>query len=184
MLLILFLLFSYNNEIYINSIHIIKNTVNISVVKIFIFMKSKLNLRTINERDSQLIYNWANDPSVRKNALQTNIIEWEEHEKWFDTKLNDVNTKIFILENGEIPVGQIRFEKELGYWKISYSIGQEHRGKGFGTVILEMSIKMVNGTLKACVKRENVASKKVFEKLGFLKREKKKEFIFSCRVNK
>lgn len=128
-----------------------------------------LKIRSSSYEDCEYLFKWANDEDVRQNAFNSAPIPWEQHKEWFSKKISDINTKIFILELENTPVGQVRFEKESDYWKIDYSIKKEFRGKGFGKIILEKSIPEINGTLKAWVKIENVGSIKVFEKLGFRK---------------
>lgn len=141
-----------------------------------------LKIRSSSHEDCEYLFKWANDEDVRRNAFNSVPIPWEQHKEWFFKKISDINTKIFILELENTPVGQVRFEKESDYWKIDYSIKKEFRGKGFGTILLEKSIPEINGTLKACVKIENVGSIKVFEKLGFRKEIKGNVIEFQYQV--
>lgn len=127
----------------------------------------ELKLRKINKEDCKILFEWTNDPSVRKNAFNTEPVKWEEHQKWFATKLQNENDEIFLfLKDGE-PVGQIRFEKEEDYWKLSYSIAKEHRGHGLGKELVELGLNEVQGKVKAWVKKDNPASLKVFDRIGF-----------------
>ena len=132
-----------------------------------------LTIRKALENDIKLLFNWANDSSVRQNSINTATIEWSDHKKWFSSRIKDKNCKIFILENYCHPIGQIRFENKKDTWEIDYSIDSGFRGKGLGKKLIDMGIKQLpEGTLiKAIVKEENIASCKVFEKLGFEKVE-------------
>lgn len=128
-----------------------------------------LQLRPITKEDCLLLFNWANDPDVRKNAIKADPIEIECHIQWFQKKLNTQDSHIFILEKEDYPIGQIRFDKEEDYWLIDFLIRKEYRGMGMGKIIVELGVKNFNGKIKAWVKKENMASCKVFENLGFRK---------------
>lgn len=136
-----------------------------------VLIHSKINrniiLRQATEEDKVITFEWANDPNVRKNAFNTETILWENHFRWFNERLNNPDFLIFILESGTVPIGQIRFEKEDDYWKIDYSIDSKNRGLGMGKEIVKLGLEKIRGKIKAWVKEENIASCKVFEKLGF-----------------
>ena len=132
-----------------------------------------LTIRPALENDIELLYNWANDNLVRQNSINTAPIEWPEHKKWFSSRINDKNCKILIFENYYNPIGQIRFEFKNDAWEIDYSIDSCSRGMGLGKKLIELGVKELPEAckLKAIVKKENIASCRVFEKLGFEKVE-------------
>lgn len=142
------------------------------------FIDLDLELRQVLKNDCKLIFEWANDPLVRRNALNSQEIKWEDHLKWFHSRINDDKTKMYILVRETENIGQLRFEKENDYWKIDYSIDKRYRGMGMGKRIIELALREINGSVKAWVKQDNIASCKVFEKLGFVK-----ESILNDSVN-
>lgn len=121
------------------------------------------------KNDAKLLYDWSNEPSVRSNSFNSEPIEWEDHVKWFNKKLESHTTKIFILYQGITPLGQVRLDFVNRCWEIAYSIDKNYRGKGLGKKIIEIAQSKIpqNTTLKASVKNENIASIKVFKQLGF-----------------
>lgn len=132
-----------------------------------------IELRPATEQDKELLFQWANDRMVRENSFSTQQITWEEHVKWFDAKMNDRNTKMFIaVGNGE-SIGQIRLDIEENMGIISYSIAFPYRGLGYGKVILELLEKCITQQIKEpfvlCgkVKEKNIASQKSFLRLGY-----------------
>lgn len=126
------------------------------------------NLRRIKNQDCALLFKWVNDQKVRKNSLSSENIKWEEHQAWFNKKFNSPRCEIFIFEIDNLPVGQIRYDKNAnGIWDIDYSIDKKYRGLGFGKRMVELSLSSVSGVKRAVVQRKNIASCKVFEKLGF-----------------
>ena len=132
-----------------------------------------MKLRKASFGDSKLLFDWANESGVRRNAINSNPIEWNDHQTWFHMKLQNEFSFIYIAEIEDIPRGQIRFDLENYISYIDYSIAVDERGKGYGVQILELGIfemkKLIPNlsTFIACVKPDNIASKRVFEKLGF-----------------
>jgi RimJ/RimL family protein N-acetyltransferase len=133
-----------------------------------------LNLRKADSSDSKLIFEWANDFEMRMNSFSVSAIEWSEHEKWFDKKLKDINRNtIFILELFDKPIGQIRFDRKTDKCFIDYFIIKEERGKGYGKIIICKGLEKIKSIwpdivfINAEVKKENIASNKVFEELKF-----------------
>ena len=138
----------------------------------------KLTFRPAKKADSKLLFNWVNEEEVRNNSFNIEPVKWESHVDWLCKKLESNQCKIFILEKNAIAVGQIRIEEEeTGYWLIDYSIDSNYRGKGYGSIILEELIhKIHNIQLKGVVKKKNIASQRVFEKLSF-KAKKRQDLI-------
>lgn len=126
-----------------------------------------INLRPADKNDLNLIFEWANETDVRRNAFNTESIPWESHVNWFNYRIDNPDFCMFIMEKNGVPIGQIRFERESDYWKIGYSIDAGNRGQGMGKKIVELGLEKLRGKFKAWVKKENTASCKVFERLGF-----------------
>lgn len=145
-----------------------------------------LQIRACRAEDIQLLFNWANDPKTRENAFSQDLIKWEDHVKWFNSKISSDRCRIYILEFNSIPAGQIRFDKnEQEELIISYSIDEELRGKGLGRKIIELGLMEITGwgnSIKALVKKNNPASIRVFETLGFLKNEDKDFIEFKIQM--
>ncbi|MCR5175628.1 MAG: GNAT family N-acetyltransferase, partial [Anaerovibrio sp.] len=79
-----------------------------------------LYLRVADENDKLLLFEWSNDPEVRKNSFNTDSISLPEHEQWLKNALADENTLIYILMERDIPVGQIRLVHG-DCWQVNYS---------------------------------------------------------------
>lgn len=134
-----------------------------------------IRLRTVTSEDESLLLRWANDPSVRQMAFNSTEISAEGHKKWFHSKLNDLKSCIYILEDFDTPLGQIRFDfsEEDQSFYIDYSIDQNSRGRGYGNFILSEGMELhrkqnIEGRkYKALVKENNGASIQCFTKCGF-----------------
>lgn len=152
------------------------------------FANEEINLRNASNEDMDLIYEWANDRTVRENAFHTEPIPYETHISWFARIMQDEDEVLYILEKDNRPIGQIRFSiGGGGTAEIDYSIQNKLRGNGYGEKVVRLGIDRLKKerpdvkVVIAKVKPNNVSSIKCFKKNGFdkeyikLKRELKNE---------
>ncbi|WP_281322679.1 GNAT family N-acetyltransferase [Flavobacterium aestivum] len=133
-----------------------------------------LTFRKANLTDTKLYFDWANDPDVRLQSFNSDKIDFENHEKWFLSKIKD-NSYLFLLFINEknLNIGQIRIHKENEREAlIGISVSSEHRGKGYAKEMLEMASRYFldcnpNYLINAYIKEKNLNSKFSFEKAGF-----------------
>ncbi|MBA3018326.1 MAG: GNAT family N-acetyltransferase [Proteobacteria bacterium] len=134
---------------------------------------NSLKLREVGENDCELLWKWSNDSVVRSSAFHSSPISWEEHKKWFATKLGDSNCFYCIAIDGlGKPVGQIRFDVSDGIAETDISVAREKRGLGLGQQIIKSGLeglckRMFIRRVYALVKIENIASVTAFKKAGF-----------------
>jgi UDP-2,4-diacetamido-2,4,6-trideoxy-beta-L-altropyranose hydrolase len=123
--------------------------------------------------DAQLIWEWANDPSVRVNSFHSEAIPLSDHLQWYYGKLTSEDTRIWILELNQTPVALIRYERTDKHTaEISFSVAASYRGKRLGTRALEQTADMACRELQVkCLKgvvfSSNQASQGAFMKAGF-----------------
>jgi UDP-2,4-diacetamido-2,4,6-trideoxy-beta-L-altropyranose hydrolase len=131
-----------------------------------------LILRTANANDALTYFSWVNDPAVRASAIHSEPIDMASHLKWFDRRLSDTDTDLYVLEADDLPVGQVRFERQGTKAVIDYSLDALVRGRGWSTQLLKLGIETLNSKcptlLCATVKPENLASAATFIRLGFV----------------
>ena len=141
-------------------------------------------LRRASYEDLMLLFNWANNIDVRKNAFNTANIPLEDHKKWFSKLMNDKNQAQYILMLQERPIGQIRLlfsDQEQAI--IDYSIDEHYRKQGYGTKILNLIKEAVKKDfpfikrLIGQVKAGNTASKLCFDRCGFSEKFTEYEFL-------
>lgn len=139
---------------------------------------SKVTVREACAGDAQLYYEWANDTVVRQMAFNTEPILWDNHLKWFNSKLKSNDSLLLLCYYEERPVGQVRFDiNKEGMAEIDISIDKEQRGKGLGTEMLQASIAYAHNTkgydtFISEVKVENIPSQRLFIATGFSQKEK------------
>jgi UDP-2,4-diacetamido-2,4,6-trideoxy-beta-L-altropyranose hydrolase len=137
-----------------------------------------ISVRPARESDCELIWYWANDQDVRNSAFRSDKIAFEDHIKWFCSKINDPKSFQFIGYDGRNrAIGQIRFD-ELSdrEYDVDLSIDKSFRGKGHGSQLIRQAIReLLNVTavdaIHSYVKLGNNASKGVFMCAGFICQE-------------
>lgn len=146
--------------------------------------EQSLHIRKAEMSDIMLYFEWANDPDVRRNSFNQEPILLTAHEHWFSKKLTSHDTYLYVLEYNGQPAGQIRFEvvtasevdetDGITQAEIGFSLGSNFRGKGLGTLILQMGSQNLISelpkplTIRGAVKADNHASNAAFQKAGFV----------------
>ncbi len=133
-------------------------------------MQKYLKKATYNDCD--LLFNWANDKTVRENSFNSNKIKYEEHVNWFQNKLNSNTCDIFVFYYENIPTGKVIIDIENKEAKISYSIDANYRGCSLSIEmlkLLEINVELPINKFVGYVKYDNIKSQKVFERLGYQK---------------
>ena len=147
----------------------------------------ELNLRKACWSDCRFLFRLRNEDEVRKNSFQTSEIPYSSHENWFAQKLQDVNTVIYILERNGQAIGQVRADRQERTAEISYALCREARGRGLSRWMLsELENRLREdgfcSELYAEVKRENTASQKIFQSLGYRQKPEKYGFSYTKQI--
>ena len=140
---------------------------------------NRIKVRKANNSDIEEIYTWRNDPKTKKMSKNKNAINLDEHKIWFSRIKNDKNSLILICKeiniNKKIGVVFFNLNETKKTSKISINLDPIKRRKGYGSECLANSIDYFKDKFKDCetilaeIKKENAASKKIFEKMGFTK---------------
>lgn len=125
--------------------------------------------------DIKDVFNLSNDPVVRKNSFNSKPILFENHVKWYNNKIKDINSAFYIIRNIDNEfISQVRLDREHeNNWVISISIVDKFRGKGLGSIILKETIEKFMGNshaenIYAFIKKNNTSSVNSFQIAGFL----------------
>lgn len=127
-----------------------------------------MKMRAVHIADSLLLLTWKNDMETRRNSMNQDIVEWEEHEKWFMAVLRNPLRRLYIAEDLGTPLGTVRadYDKEDDTWELSWTISPDYREKGVGTAMVSMMIDLFDWTVKARIKIDNIASIKIAINVG------------------
>lgn len=136
-------------------------------------------LRRATEQDAQLYFTWANEPTVRHNAVHSAPIAWETHIAWFSRRLQDPDSYLYLLlspTNDSIGQVRIEFDGPESTGTIDYSLAPAYRGQGLGQLLLRRALQRLRHerpelackAVQGIVKSSNQASARVFERLRFV----------------
>ena len=133
-----------------------------------------IHFRKASLNDMALYYEWANDKSVREHSFNSEAIELQKHETWFNEKILDPNCLMLVFYNELAEnIGQVRIQKQNGYSAvIGVSIDQKQRGKGYSKKILKIASDFYLEQNKeieigAFIKKTNIFSIQSFAGAGF-----------------
>jgi len=128
-------------------------------------------LRPAESKDKCLLFKWFNNQDSLDIKIKTeNKISFLIHERWFEERLKDKNTFIWIIEdNKKQPIGQIRFQySEEKYFDIDIYIVDRYRKLGVASKALKRAENIFNTKpLRAIVKKNNYSSYLFFDRNGY-----------------
>jgi UDP-2,4-diacetamido-2,4,6-trideoxy-beta-L-altropyranose hydrolase len=121
--------------------------------------------------DMMMVYDWSNDPLVRKNSYNSEPISIENHKDWFFKKTEDMQTLFLIALYGEQPAGIVRYEISEDHSIIGILVAEAYRGKQLSASFLSQSAKYYfkqnHLPIFAYIKEENEASINAFKNAGY-----------------
>ena len=155
----------------------LKDEIEIDKKKIDVFIHECINpvsflkVREVTENDSELIFNWSNDPLVRSQSFKSNKIEFKNHENWLKEKLINNNSLLLINQFKNNNIGLVRFEVEKDNCTVGILLDKKYRGQGLSSLMLRISSAFYFNRflipISAYIKESNIASIKSFEKAGY-----------------
>ena len=125
-------------------------------------------LRPATMKDVDLLYEWRNDPVVRRASHQQSEIELSSHHVWLRESLENSGRKIFVAEKNGVPVGTVRSDFSDGVHELSWTIAPGARGQGLGARMVALLAGLIQGPIRAEIGVGNVASVRIAEKVGMV----------------
>lgn len=119
------------------------------------------------------MFNLRNEESVRLVSLNSAPISLETHRQWFQKRLADSNSVIYISELDSAPIAQTRYDVSGEEAEASIAVVKEFRGRGCGSEILKRTAKEffkdfpAVKAVKAYINLGNAASVRSFSKAGY-----------------
>lgn len=138
----------------------------------------RVYLRPLEEKDTDLILKWRNDPEIMEKMISSHPISREEHLRWFHglQKKNDRLEFVIVIINEEQPIGTVSLKAiDLQHSKAELGklIGErKYRRKGYATeatkLLVEYGFKELGlNRIYARVLEHNEANIQLNKKLGF-----------------
>ncbi len=138
-------------------------------------IREDYRLRSVEEKDLELVLKWRNSDRIRLNMYGDQIISMNEHISWFNRMVQNPSAEYLVFEFRLKPVGMVYFtdidrNNEKCFW--GFYLGEEVLPRGTGTIMgllgMEYAFEALN-IRKLCgeVFQFNTASIKFFQRLGF-----------------
>lgn len=131
-----------------------------------------LRLRPATRADSELLWLWRNDPTMRAMAKTHEPVPWRSHSAWFEKALADERVTLYLAEAGDGPAAMVRFDRQIADAVVSINVDPARRGQGVGRDALAAACARYAAAgaasrLIAEVHSTNTASKRIFAAAGF-----------------
>jgi UDP-2,4-diacetamido-2,4,6-trideoxy-beta-L-altropyranose hydrolase len=137
-------------------------------------LEDEVTLNNVKESDLLKTFEWASDQEIRKFSFNSNTVKFDEHQAWFTNKLKDNNCFYYLASVNNKEFGSIRFDVKDNKAIISYLIDPLYQNQGLGTILLKKGLERFLSEFKgeiSCIYGdvlfENIASIKIFQKLGY-----------------
>lgn len=137
----------------------------------------KYALRPLEEGDLETVLRWRNTDRIRNSMYNNEIINLEQHQKWFKKISSSQKDYYFIFtinhtETGLVSFNDVDFKNNHCYW--GFYIGEAEAPSGSGTVMgylaLEWAFQQLKiGKVYGEVLLSNKTSILYHQKLGFCK---------------
>lgn len=132
-----------------------------------------IHLRRALPGDSAMIHAWRNHPETRRHAFVSEEIDRETHARWFQGVLSDPGRELLIGEQGERPIGVLRYDIEAGRALVSIYLVPGLTGQGWGVRLLLAGEDWLRreradvDLFEAEIRADNAASSGAFQAAGF-----------------
>lgn len=129
---------------------------------------SSIDIKRADLDDSENIFKWRNNKKIRDVSINSALIPWEDHQRWFDAVFDDKNCELLIGSIGNKTVGVVRFDIENDVAEVSVYLVPEGGFAGQGRNLLMSAERWMNANrpeikcIHASVLAENDASKNLF----------------------
>jgi UDP-2,4-diacetamido-2,4,6-trideoxy-beta-L-altropyranose hydrolase len=137
----------------------------------FVDLLNTVTYRFASSQDMLLVYKWANDKLSRANSYFSEPIALETHKKWFEKKLKDEKSIIYLAEVNGKPAGMVRYDLHEENAVVGVLVDDDFRGKGLASVFLRetahLYFKENKEYILAYIKEDNAPSIKSFEKANY-----------------
>lgn len=136
-------------------------------------MARNIELRPATISDAAALLEWVNNPDSLQWKRETRkTIAAGEHQAWLARRLVDPGTFMWIIESSGQAAGQVRLQRDGDAFMIDIYVAKGHRRAGLAAAAIDAAISNFrhtrgNADIVADVHKDNVASRRLFERLGF-----------------
>lgn len=144
-----------------------------------------VKLNPILPQHKELLFNWRNEYETYKWCRQNDILDWNNHQKWFDNLGHDKSMKMYLIgiyENNVGVCGLTNIDLVNRRAEFSLYIANEFKNSGVGTMaLIELFHKGFENYGLNIIWGETFGNNpacKIFEKLGMKLEGIRRQFYF------
>jgi len=133
---------------------------------------TSIRLRPATPDDLQVTFDWQQHSDVRKYFRNPQPPTRDEHQAWFQSRLNDPRSLFNVVLSDERPVGVLRLDKSEtdDAFEVSILVAPDAQRIGIGKAALDLAKRLLpENDLKAEVLPDNQTSVFLFENSGFVR---------------
>lgn len=137
----------------------------------------KIHIRFTELDDARDLYDWRTDATTQEFSRQGEAFSFQSHVQWLEGSLKNPARNLFIAEDDSgQKVGQVRFDRDGDMAEVGIGVSPAMRGQGMGTELLRRGCQNYLDNwdvayILAEIKKTNVPSMKIFERVGFVLHE-------------
>ena len=134
---------------------------------------SGIEVRLARPDDAEKLFQWRNHPDIREASRNTNVIDWQDHRKWFASVLADSKKLLLMGHIAGAPVGVVRFDMQNDEAEVSIYLVPEKVSSGLGRSLLHSAELWLAANhpetreIRAHVLGANARSQKLFSDAGY-----------------
>ncbi|MCC6555698.1 MAG: GNAT family N-acetyltransferase, partial [Polyangiaceae bacterium] len=129
-------------------------------------------LREAGPEDCRAVWQWKNEPEVRRSAFITRYVPWAEHAAWYERRMRLPERMLWMIEAAGAEVGWIRIDRDGGVGVASIALAPEARGRGIGARAIALACARAAAQggparVEALIRPDNERSARAFRRAGF-----------------
>lgn len=130
-------------------------------------ISSPVQLRPATLDDAEFLFELRTDAEVQRRSFHP-APTWDDHLVWFRSALDDAARRLFVIECGSVPVGQVRLDAVGDHEVVSVAITEAARGRGIGRRALRAVGSNATHDLVARIQPDNTRSMTAFSNAGYV----------------
>lgn len=141
-------------------------------------MAKHFHMRRVNGRDCRDIWLWRNTLQARGASFHSDPIAYEDHEHWFQRKLEDPCCLLWMAQSGDKKIGYVRHDIDGGRAVHSILLNPQFYGMGLGARVIRSAdrefVRLQNAlrVVYAEIQDHHRASIHAFQKAGYRLKER------------
>jgi UDP-2,4-diacetamido-2,4,6-trideoxy-beta-L-altropyranose hydrolase len=135
---------------------------------------SDIEIRTARADDSEKLFQWRNHSSIREVSRSTDLIDWQDHQRWFASMVSNPQKALLIGWHTGSPVGVVRFDVQNDEADVSiYLVPDNTSSSGQGRSLLQSAEQWLVTNypeickIRAYVLGTNKRSQRLFVSAGY-----------------